>query len=65
LAIIEKIQALASHPRPAGYAKLHGADDLYRVRQGDYRIIYQILDKALVVIVVKIGHRKEVYRKKV
>ncbi len=42
--------------------KPSGGEDLYRVRVGDYRIIYQIQDRALVVLVVKIGHRREVYR---
>jgi mRNA interferase RelE/StbE len=42
--------------------KLAGGENLYRVRVGDYRIIYQIQDKVLVVLVVKIGHRREVYR---
>jgi mRNA interferase RelE/StbE len=42
--------------------KLAGGDDLYRVRVGDYRVVYQIQDRALVVLVVNVGHRREVYR---
>jgi mRNA interferase RelE/StbE len=42
--------------------KLSGAKELYRVREGDYRIIYQIRDEVLLVVVVKVGHRKDVYR---
>lgn len=56
------IDALAREPRPQGIKKLAGEDDLYRRRVGDYRIIYQIQDKVLLVLVVRIGNRKEVYR---
>jgi mRNA interferase RelE/StbE len=58
-----KINALAENPRPSGMKKLEGEDDLYRVRVGDYRIIYQIQDDKLIVLVVKIGDRKEIYKK--
>lgn len=57
-----RIDALAREPRPQGIKKLAGEDDLYRRRVGDYRIIYQIQDKVLLVLVVRIGNRKEVYR---
>lgn len=56
------IDALGVDPRPAGVKKLEGEKDLYRVRQGDHRIIYQIRDRVLLVLVVRIGHRKDVYR---
>lgn len=56
-----KIDALAIDPRPSGVVKLSG-DDLYRIRVGDYRIIYSIQDNRLLVLVVKIGHRRDVYR---
>ena len=56
------IDALAQEPRPDGVKKLAGADDLWRIRVGDYRVIYQIQDLHLVVLIVKIGHRGEVYR---
>ena len=60
--VIKKIQTLAADPRPPGSRKLKGGDrDLYRARQGDYRIIYEIHDDGIVVIVVKIGHRRDVY----
>jgi len=59
--IILRIQALASDPRPPGHEKLTG-QERYRVRQGHYRIIYSIQDKALTVWVVKVGHRKDIYR---
>ncbi len=56
------IDALASNPRPHNVIKLEGRADLYRVRSGDYRIIYEIQDKALVVAIVRVGNRREVYR---
>jgi mRNA interferase RelE/StbE len=57
-----RIDALAVNPRPRGVEKLQGADELYRVRSGDYRIIYQIEDAVLKVLVMKIGQRGDVYR---
>ena len=57
-----RILALSEEPRPPGSKKLEGEDDLYRIRVGDYRIVYRVDDKVLVVLVVRIGHRREVYR---
>jgi mRNA interferase RelE/StbE len=59
--IVARIQALADEPRPVGAEKLSG-QERYRVRQGDYRILYEIEDQILRVMVVKIGHRRDVYR---
>jgi mRNA interferase RelE/StbE len=59
--ILKCIQSLAEEPRPGGCEKLSG-QDRYRVRQGVYRIIYEIQDDVLTVVVVKVGHRREVYR---
>ena len=56
------MRELASQPRPPGSEKLFGPEDLYRIRVGDYRIVYQIRDEELLVSVLKIGHRREVYR---
>ena len=61
--IARKIDALAVNPRPRASKKLQGADDLYRIRSGDYRILYQIADKVLTVLVVRVGHRRDVYRR--
>ena len=61
LRIAARIQALAADSRPPGCEKLSG-EDLYRVRQGNYRILYTVDDAALLVVVYKIGHRREVYR---
>jgi mRNA interferase RelE/StbE len=60
--IRDKIEKLKKVPLPKGYEKSEGNDDLYRIRCGDYRVIYQIFDKKLFILVVRIGHRREVYR---
>lgn len=60
--ITRRLRTLKENPRPKGVKKLAGEEDLYRIREGDYRIIYAIRDKELIVLVVKIGDRKEVYR---
>lgn len=60
--IATHIGALADNPRPGGAEKLSG-DDKYRIRQRDYRILYEIVDAELVVTVVRIGNRREVYRR--
>ena len=59
--IIERINLLRGDPHPTGSVKLSGKEH-YRVRQGNYRIIYEIQDSQLVIIVIKVGHRREVYR---
>ncbi len=59
--IVQRIKSLAENPRPIGSQKL-SAREQYRIRQGDYRIVYSIDDKELLVDIVKIGHRREVYR---
>lgn len=57
-----RIDRLAEDPFPVGAKKLHAAEPFYRIRVGNFRIIYQVGANELVVIVVKIGHRREVYR---
>ena len=59
--ISAKIDSLAKNPRPRGTEKIEGREDLYRIRSGDYRIIYQVQAKVLLILVVKIGHRREIY----
>jgi mRNA interferase RelE/StbE len=61
--IVERARGLGANPRPAGSEKLSG-QERYRIRQGDYRILYTLDDEARVVEIVKIGHRREVYRRK-
>ena len=60
--ILSRIENLANAPRPPGCEKLTG-QELYRVRQGSYRIVYSIQDNELTVWVITVGHRKEVYRR--
>lgn len=60
--ILRRISELADEPRPAGCKKLSG-QERYRLRQGDYRILYEIEDDRLIITVVKVGDRREVYRR--
>ena len=59
--ILQRIDGLADDPRPAGAEKLSG-EEKYRIRQGRYRILYMIDDNVITVTVVKVGHRRDVYR---
>ncbi|TGL97490.1 type II toxin-antitoxin system RelE/ParE family toxin [Leptospira barantonii] len=58
--LIQIIQGLAQNPRPIGSKKLKGREG-FRIRKGDYRILYDIIDRKLIVHVIAIGHRKEIY----
>jgi mRNA interferase RelE/StbE len=60
--LVTRIQGLATNPRPHGAEKLAGYADRYRVRQGNFRIVYLINEEASAVTIYKIGHRKDVYR---
>ena len=57
------IDLLADEPRPPGCVALTGEEAVYRVRVGDYRILYEVIDDRLVVLVVRVGHRRDVYRR--
>jgi len=59
--VIEKIKQLSVDPRPSGCKKLSG-EEKYRIRVGEYRVLYEIIDDTLVIYVVKVSHRKDVYR---
>ena len=61
--ILKRIEALAHDPRPMGSEKLSGKER-FRLRQGVYRIVYEIQDEELVIVVAKVGHRREVYRER-
>lgn len=61
-AIIHKIELLKDNPNPEGSAKLKGSRDLFRIRHGDYRVIYQIQKNVLLIIIIRIGHRREIYK---
>jgi mRNA interferase RelE/StbE len=60
--IIEEITNLSLNPRPAGCVKLKGYRNSYRIRVGDYRVIYEIEDKVLRILVIAVGHRKDSYK---
>lgn len=59
--ILKRVEALREDPRPVGVEKLSGQEK-YRIRQGVYRVLYEIRNNELIVVVVKIGHRRDVYR---
>ncbi|MBI2434406.1 MAG: type II toxin-antitoxin system RelE/ParE family toxin [Candidatus Hydrogenedentes bacterium] len=60
--IVSKINALAANPRPSGIRKLSGEEDAYRLRVGDYRVVYRLLDRQVLIIIVRVRHRREAYR---
>jgi mRNA interferase RelE/StbE len=59
--VVDQIDALKSNPRPQSCKKLKGREDFYRIRVGDYRVVYQIEDKVLLILIVRIGDRKDIY----
>jgi mRNA interferase RelE/StbE len=61
-AIKEAVLSLGKNPRPDGYIKLKGSDNLFRIRIGPYRVIYTIQDDKLIVLVLEIGDRKDIYK---
>jgi mRNA interferase RelE/StbE len=58
----DRIDGLAQNPRPPGVKRLHGGERYYRIRAGDYRILYSIEEAKLLVLVVKVGNRRDVYK---
>lgn len=60
--LLRSIRRLVGDPRPRGCRKLHGSLDTYRIRVGYYRVVYAIEDARLLVLVIKLGHRKDIYR---
>lgn len=60
--LADAIRALAADPRPPGCKKLAGSAEYFRIRVGDYRILYEVRDREVVVLVIKVGHRRDVYR---
>ncbi|MCZ6640024.1 MAG: type II toxin-antitoxin system RelE/ParE family toxin [Gammaproteobacteria bacterium] len=62
IAVIRRIRELATQPRPQGSRKLQGYDDVYRIRVRNYRILYSVEDRRLIIIILKVGHRRDVYR---
>lgn len=60
--IAPRIDALGTDPFPSGSRKLQGESDLFRIRAGDYRVIYRVDGKRVTVLILKIGHRRDIYR---
>jgi mRNA interferase RelE/StbE len=60
--VVSRIDGLAKEPRPSGSRKLHGEQNLWRIRIGDYRVIYSVDDRQQIVDIVRIRHRREAYR---
>ncbi len=61
--IARQLDKLSLNPHPPGSRKLQGEDDLYRIRAGDWRIIYTVIEESCVILVVKIGHRRDIYER--
>ena len=61
--VVRRLEKLEKDPRPPGVEKLEGDESTYRIRMGEYRIVYEIQEKVLVVLVLKVGHRREIYRR--
>ena len=61
--ILKALIKLEKNPRPSGCKKLQGLEHLYRLRIGDYRVIYRIEDNKLLVLIISLGHRREIYKK--
>lgn len=59
--LVTRLRHLSADPRPPGCEKL-SSHDLYRIRQGNYRVLYSVQDEDLVILVIRVGHRREVYR---
>ena len=62
LRVVRAVLALAEEPHPRGSRKLSGYDDVFRIRVGRYRVLYSVFENRLVIIILKVGHRKDVYR---
>ncbi len=61
--VLEMVEALSSNPFPPGVRKMRGSEHSYRLRIGDYRVVYSVLESELVVEIVRVGHRRNVYRR--
>ena len=60
--IVSAVGNLSSNPHPSGVRKLVGSEDSYRIRVGDYRVLYNIIENRLFIEIVRVGHRKDIYR---
>ena len=62
--VISAVDSLSANPFPSGVRKLQGADKTYRVRAGEYRIIYEVIHERIVIVIVRVRHRKDVYKQR-
>jgi mRNA interferase RelE/StbE len=62
-AVAGAIDSLGIDPRPTGASRLQGIPDTYRIRAGDHRVLYQVLDARVLVLIIRVGHRRDVYRR--
>jgi mRNA interferase RelE/StbE len=62
--ILQAVENLAENPYSSGSKKLIGSDSIYRIRVGDYRIVYNLKSSVLIIEIIKVGHRREIYRQK-
>lgn len=60
--IVSAVGSLANDPRPSGVRKLRGSERSYRIRVGEYRVVYEIIDDRLIILIIRVRHRKNVYR---
>ena len=60
--VLRAIQPLATEPTPPGSRKIRGYDDVFRIRVGTHRVLYRVVGRRLLIIILKIGHRREIYR---
>jgi mRNA interferase RelE/StbE len=60
--VLQAIQPLSTEPTPPGSRKVRGYDDVFRIRVGTYRVLYRVMGRRLVIVILKIGHRREIYR---
>ncbi|HRQ88281.1 MAG TPA: type II toxin-antitoxin system RelE/ParE family toxin [Bacteroidia bacterium] len=60
--IVSAVEGLVADPFPSGCAKLSGSERAYRIRVGDYRVIYEVIDDVLIIEIIKVGHRRDVYK---
>lgn len=61
--IVQHLREIGKNPRPSGTKKLSGTRDVYRLRIGDYRVVYQIRGDELIILILGVGHRQEIYKK--
>ncbi len=61
--ILEAVESLSTNPFPAGVRKISGSNYTYRIRIGEYRIVYSVISSTLIIEIIRVGHRKDIYKK--